>query len=218
MPRAALYCRTSKTGQHIDVQLGQLRQVASQRGWEVVGEFVDDEVSSRRARRPEFDRLLVAAHGGGADLVAAVALDRFARSTRELLELGDRLQRWGVDMVSLREQIDTSSAVGRLVFTVLSALAQFERELLRERTLLGVEAARGRGKVLGRPRAHIDADEALELRERGVPWPAVARRLGVSISTAKRGIRRRRAERKGVKNVGGRDATKPSIDDVTEGS
>jgi DNA invertase Pin-like site-specific DNA recombinase len=187
--RVALYARTSRSGQHIDVQLGQLRQVAAQRGWEVVGEFVDDEVSSRRARRPEFERLLAAAHSGGADLVAAVALDRFARSTRELLELGDRLQCWGVDLVSLREQIDTSSAVGRLVFTVLAALAEFERELLRERTLAGLDGARRRGKRFGRPPVPVDTGLVAELRLRGVPWPQIARRVGASESTVRRAMR-----------------------------
>ena len=97
MKRAALYARTSRTGQHIDIQLEQLRQVAKQRGWEVTGEFVDDDVSSRRKHRPEFAKMLKAAEAGKLDLVVSVALDRYARSTTELLGLSENLKSWGVD-------------------------------------------------------------------------------------------------------------------------
>lgn len=190
-PRAALYARTSRAGQHIDVQLAQLRQVAQQRGWQIVGEFVDDEVSSRRRHRPEFEKMLQAAHRGELDVVASVALDRYARSVTELLALAEKLAAWGVDLVSLREQIDTSSAVGKMTFTVLAAVAEFERELIRERTLAGLDEARRRGKALGRRRADVDPGAVAELRAKQVAWPAIAKRLGVSEATCRRVLRRR---------------------------
>jgi DNA invertase Pin-like site-specific DNA recombinase len=193
--RVALYARTSRAGQHVDVQLRQLREIAKQRRWQVVDEFVDDEVSSRRRHRPQFEAMLKAAHAGQVDLVAAVALDRYARSVRELIDLGDQLQGWGVDLISLREQIDTSSAVGRMVFHVLAALAEFERELLRERTLEGLDGARRRGKALGRPTAGVDADLVRELRAEGLSWPKVAKRIGASESTCRRALKQRRAQR-----------------------
>jgi len=193
-PRVALYARTSRAGQHIDVQLGQLRQVAEQRGWKIVAEFVDDEVSTRRKHRPQFERMMKAAHAGKMNVVAAVALDRYARSVRELLDLGDNLNSYGVNLVSIREQIDTTTAVGKMTFTVLAAVAEFERELIRERTLAGLDEARRRGKTLGRPTADVDPGEVAELRARGVSWPKVARRLGASESTCRRALRRRERE------------------------
>jgi DNA invertase Pin-like site-specific DNA recombinase len=189
MKRAALYARTSRTGQHIDIQLEQLSQVAKQRGWRVVGEYVDDDVSSRRKHRPQFVKMLKAAEAGKLDLVVSVALDRYARSTTELLGLAENLKSWGVDFVSLRESIDTSTAVGKLTFTVLAALSEFERELIRERVLAGLDGARRRGKKLGRPKRHVDPGQVEELRNNGVPWTKIAKKLGASESTCRRALR-----------------------------
>ena len=191
--RAALYCRTSRSGQHIDVQLTQLRQIAAQRGWQVVAEFVDDEVSSRRKSRPEFEKMLVAAQRAEFDLVAAVALDRYARSVRELLDLGEKLCAWGVDLISIRESVDTTSAVGKMTFTVLAAVAEFERELIRERTLAGLDEAKRRGKKLGRPRVSVDGGAVAELRANGIAWPKIAKRLGASESSCRRALRQSNA-------------------------
>lgn len=191
--RVALYCRTSRSGQHIDAQLAQLRQVADQRGWVVVGEFIDDEVSSRRKHRPQFAAMSDAARKGGLDVIAACALDRYARSVRELLDLSERAERWGVDLISLRESIDTSTAVGKMTFTVLAAVAEFERELIRERTLVGLDGARRRGKRLGRPTVNVDVLRLAQKRARGVPWPTLAAELGASEATLRRALRAHRA-------------------------
>lgn len=189
MKRAALYARTSRTGQRIDVQLEHLRQVGRQRGWEIVGEFVDDDVSSRKKHRPQFAKMLKAAEAGNLDMVVAVALDRYARSTTELLGLAENLKTWGVDFISLRESIDTSTAVGKLTFTVLAALSEFERELIRERVLAGLDGARKRGKKLGRPKRQVDPVRVAELRDKGIPWSKIAAKLGASESTCRRALR-----------------------------
>ncbi|MCC6750685.1 MAG: recombinase family protein [Deltaproteobacteria bacterium] len=189
MKSVAIYARTSQSNQNIDVQLNQLRDAAGRRRWKIVEEYVDDDVSSRRRHRPDFERMLVDASRGRFTLVAAVALDRYARSTTELLALGEKLQSVGVDFISLREQIDTSTAVGKLTFTVLSAIAEFERELIRERVMAGLAGARKRGKQIGRPRREVDAARVAALREQGVPWPKIAARLQASESTCRRVLR-----------------------------
>jgi len=196
--QVAIYARTSTSDQHHDVQLDQLRETAARRGWNIVNEYVDAGVSSGKRSRPAFDAMLRDAEGGKFSLIFVAALDRLSRSLQELLTTSEKLSSWGVDLVSERENIDSSGATGKLVFHILGAVAEFERALLRERTIAGMEAARKRGRQLGRPRLEVDTDLALELRAKDVPWSRVARRLQVSESTARRAVARRLALRESL--------------------
>jgi len=186
--RAALYARVSTPDQTVAPQLDALRAYASARGLAVVGEYVDAGVSGARDRRPGLDRLLADAQRRRIDLVACVKLDRLARSVRHLTRLAGGLEALGVDLVVLDQGIDTSTPTGRLTFHVLGAIAEFERDLIRERTRAGMAAARRRGKRIGRPRAiRGPATFALErLLAEGRPVREIARKLGCSPATVNR--------------------------------
>lgn len=187
MTRAAIYARTSTPGQDPDLQLVELRQVASQRGWRLVAEHVDRGVSGAKARRPGLDALLRAAQRGQVDLVLVWKLDRLGRSLPHLLELLGQLDAWGVQLVSARDPgIDTTTPTGRLLTQLLGAFAEFERGLVQERVVAGVERARARGVTLGRPRVDLTPDQAQAAIAEHGSLRAAARALGVSRSVLDR--------------------------------
>jgi DNA invertase Pin-like site-specific DNA recombinase len=172
------------------MQLDELRQVAQQRGWRVVGEYVDAGVSGGKERRPQLDKLMQLAHAGKIDIVATWRFDRFARSTRHLLTALEDFRVRNVDVVSLRDAVDTSTPTGRFTFAVIAAVAELERELIRERTRAGIEAARRRGRHPGRPPVKFDLDRARELQAGGMSIRAISKALGVAAATVHRGLRR----------------------------
>jgi DNA invertase Pin-like site-specific DNA recombinase len=171
------------------MQLDELRQVAQQRGWKVVGEFVDVGFSGAKDRRPQLDRLMQLAHAGKIDIVATWRFDRFARSTRHLLTALEDFRLRNVDFVSLRDAVDTSTATGRFTFAIIAAVAELERELIRERTVAGIEAARRRGRHPGRPPVVFDLGRARELQAQGKSVRAIGKVLGVAAATVHRGLR-----------------------------
>lgn len=184
--RAILYARVSKSMQDEALQLAELRQVAAQRGWTVVREIVD-RVSTLKERRPGLDDLLELTRRGKVDVVAVWRLDRLARSSRHLLDLGEQLQARRVDLVSVRDSaVDTTTSTGRLLFAMLAAVAAFERDLIRERSMAGQQLARERGVHCGRPSQHPpepDQARARELLARHGSRRAAARAAGVGRTT-----------------------------------
>lgn len=188
MPRVALYARVSTIEQRPDVQIEPLRIYAAARGFEVVGEYVDHGVSGSKTRRPALDRLLADARRRRFDAVACVKLDRLARSVHHLTAMGQELSALGVDLIVLDQAIDTTTPTGKLLFHVLGSIAEFERDLIRERTRAGLAAAKRRGARIGRPRAvRGPATYQLErLVERGLSVRAIARELGCSHATVAR--------------------------------
>lgn len=194
--KAALYSRCSTDAQHPEAQIYQLRQVAEQRGWEVVGEYVDRGQSGRRDRRPELDRLMADVHRGKINIVAVVRFDRWARSVRHLVMTLDDFRCRAVDFVSLSDGIDTTTAAGRFSFNVIAAVAQLEADLCRERTIQGLQAARRRGSKIGRPKKWVDVRRGQHLLAQGKSFREAARLLGVGASTLHRAIRE--AEKNGV--------------------
>ena len=193
--RAALYARISTVGhgQDAGLQIDELRQVAAQRGWIVSGEFVDVGVSGIVDSRPELNRMMAAARAGKLDLVAVFRFDRFARDTRHLLTALDDLRCLGVDFISLREQVDTSTPMGKAMFTIIAAVAQLERDIIRERVIAGVRRAQAAGKHCGRPRVEMDLRPALALLREGRSLKEAARILQVSRNTLRRRLREARA-------------------------
>jgi len=179
-PRAALYCRvsTSNKGQDVGLQLDELSAVARQRGWEVVGEYIDEGVSGTKDSRPALDNMMADAHTGKLDVIACWRFDRVARSTRHLLDLLETFRVLGIDFCSLREQVDTASPAGKALFTMIAAVAELERDLIRERVKAGVERAKSKGVKVGRPeRSDVDPIIAATMRRQGLSFNQIARRF-----------------------------------------
>ena len=188
-PRASLYARVStlRHGQDVGLQLDELRQVAAQRGYLVVQEFVDDGVSGAKASRPALDRMMADVHAGRLDVVLIWKLDRLARSLQHLLQLVDQLSAAHVSFVSLRDPgIDTTSPGGRLMLQILGAFAEFERGLVQERVRAGVRRAQLAGKHCGRPRRELDLRPALALLREGRDLKEIASILKISRTTLRR--------------------------------
>lgn len=184
-PRIALYVRVSTSGQDAAGQLRELRAYARRRDAEVL-EFVDHGISGRQDRRPGLDALLEAVRRREVEAVVCTELSRLARSARHLCDLAAELQAAGVALVVLRQSIDTGSPSGRLLFHTLASVAEFEADLVRERTIAGLDAARARGVVLGRPQV-LDArtrQRARRLRKGGKSIRTIACTLGISTGSA----------------------------------
>ena len=189
--RVALYARISTVGkgQDVGLQLDELRQVAEQRGWRVHAEFVDEGISGSKDSRPELDRMMAAARAGKLDLVAVWKFDRFARSTSHLVTALEEFRVLGVSFVSLREQVDTSTPMGKAMFTIIAAISELERDLIRERVIAGVRRAQAMGKHCGRPKREIDLRAAKVLLAQNHSVRQVADMLGLPRSTLQRRLR-----------------------------
>ena len=186
--RAAIYARvsTSNNGQNPEMQLGELREHCRRRGWEIVGEYVDAGVSGAKDRRPQLDRLMADCRRRRVDVVLVYRYDRFARSLRQLVNALEEFRSLGIEFISLHEGVDTSTPNGRLVFGIFASIAEFERELIRDRVKSGIAAARLRGRPPGRPRVNVDAARIAGLRTQGLSWAAIAEQLRVGEGTVRR--------------------------------
>src|SRR5580693_6348011 len=180
-PRVAIYARVSTTnhGQDVTVQTRELQQFAEARGWQMVGAYIDDGVSGTKDSRPELNRLMADAHKRCFDVVAVWRFDRFARSVSHLLRALETFSALGIAFVSLSEQMDTTTPTGKMVFTVLGAVAELERSLIAERVRAGLRNAKAKGRRLGRPRKVVDASKIATLRAQGRSWRSIARQLGM---------------------------------------
>jgi DNA invertase Pin-like site-specific DNA recombinase len=186
--RVALYARvsTNGNGQSPEMQLRELREYVERRGWQVVGEYVDVGVSGTKEKRRELDHLMSDAHRRKFDAVAVWKFDRFARSVSHLLRALETFKALGVEFVSLSEQIDTSTPMGKMVFTILGSVAELERSMIVERVRAGLRNAKVKGKKLGRPRVVVDGARIATLRSEGLSWAVIAERLGVGEGTVYR--------------------------------
>lgn len=183
--KAALYVRVSTTDrQHPDMQMGELREYCRRRGWEIAGEYMD-AISGAKEKRPQLDRMLAECRARKVDAVIVWRYDRFARSLKQLVNALDEFRALGIEFVSLHDGCDTTTAQGRLMFGIMASLAEFERELIRERVRAGLDAARARGKRLGRPKCDVDGARIAELRAQGRPWREIAAKLGIGVATAR---------------------------------
>ncbi len=155
--RTFLYLRISTADQKPDIQFDGLRSYAERAGFEIVGEYLDTAVSGRKQGRPQLDALMKAARNYECDCVLVWKFDRFARSTRHLLTALEEFDHLGVRFISVQDQVDTSSPMGKAMFTIIGAMAELESSLISERVTAGMAAAKARGKHVGRPRtsAHL---------------------------------------------------------------
>lgn len=180
--RAAIYCRVSTSDQNSDLQQNELREYCQFRKWEIMAAFTDT-ISGTKDRRPALDKMLAAARRGLFDVIVVWRFDRFARSTSHLLRSLEEFQSIGIDFVSLRESIDTSTPTGKAVFTIIAAIAELERSTIRERVIAGQKAARRRGVRFGRPTIQFDTEQALKLRKQGYSWRSISAEMHVPKDT-----------------------------------
>jgi DNA invertase Pin-like site-specific DNA recombinase len=179
MKRAALYCRVSTVDQHPETQLHELRQFASQRGLQVVKEFIDKGISGTKARRPGLDQMLEDARRRRFDTLLVWSCDRLARSTRHFLQVLDELDSAGVEFISQRECFDTTGPLGRAFLAISAVLAEMERSLLIERVKSGMRRAKLDGKRIGREPMQVDREQVIRDRSR-MSLSQVAKKHGIS--------------------------------------
>lgn len=193
--KTAIYARvsTSGNGQTPEMQLRELREYCQRRGWTVAGEYVDLGISGVKEKRPQLDRLMVEAHRRRFDAVIVWKFDRFARSVSHLLRALETFQALGIHFVSLSESLDTSTPAGKMVFTVLGAVAELERSLIVERVRAGMRNAKAKGKLIGRPaKTFLDQGARRSIweahRRGGVSLRQLAAQFSTSLGTVQRCI------------------------------
>lgn len=226
--RSAIYARVSTVDQHCEMQLGELREYCQRRGWTISGEYVDTGWSGAKASRPELDRVLKDASVHKFDVILVWKLDRFGRSVQNISEQLARLNSWGIRFIATSQSLDTDQAnpTSRLLLHILASVAEFEREMIRERVSAGVKVYRdayrdgkigkarhslsGKNLPPGRPRSVFDRQRALELRAKGMSLRTVAKRFGIGVATAHRLIAEsQKAAKKGQKRVFQKPISRP---------
>jgi len=183
MQKVAIYARisTSDKGQDLDTQLLPLREYVERRGWQIY-EIYTDQISGSKESRPSLDELMKEAHKKKFDCVLVFRFDRFARSTKHLITALETFSSLGIDFISYQEAVDTTTPAGKMMFTLISAFAEFERSIIQERVRAGIAKARMKGKRIGRPRVEVDVKEVRRLRKEGLSIRGIAERVGVSKS------------------------------------
>ena len=182
--RAAIYARVSTlNGQNPDVQTREIEEYCQRRGFDIFSIYVDRGVSGKKDSRPQLNRMMEDAHQRRFDVIVVARFDRFARSVSHLLRALETFNALGIQFVSLAEQVDTSTPTGKMIFTVLGAVSELERNLIVERVHSGLRHARAKGKRLGRPPKTVDAARIAAMRERGNSWRTIAREMKLSVGT-----------------------------------
>jgi DNA invertase Pin-like site-specific DNA recombinase len=191
MKKVAIYGRVSTTdkGQDVDLQLRDLRSCVEARGYTTFKEYVDNGVSGSKDKRPQLDAMMNDARKKRFDAVLVWRFDRFARSTKHsVLSLGE-FKNLGIDFVSFMENIDTSSPMGKAMFTITSVIAELETDILKERVRAGLANARAKGKTLGRPSAKVDREKLVQLRGQGLSIREIGARLQVDKMVVQKNLR-----------------------------
>lgn len=188
MKQVAIYCRVSTKDQNCDRQLVELREIAANHGWIVVDEYVDHGISGAQKQRPELDRLKKDAFARRFQMVMTLELSRIGRNTSHLLDLVDFFQHKNIDLYIHNQQVDTSTATGKLFFTVASAFMTFERDCTAERVSSGIRNARKKnGGVWGR-RSNITPtieDKIKEMRSKQIGLKKIAAECSVGVKTVR---------------------------------
>ena len=182
---AAVYSRVSTVGHGQDpaMQTRELTDYCQRRGWEIYGSYVDNGVSGKKDSRPALNRLMEDAHAHRFDVVICWRFDRFSRSVSHLCRALETFNALDIQFVSLCEQVDTNTPTGKLVFTILGAVAEGERNLIAERVRSGLRNARAKGKRLGRPTKSVDVARINSLRAAGHSWRTIAGMMKLSVGT-----------------------------------
>jgi DNA invertase Pin-like site-specific DNA recombinase len=186
--RAAIYTRVSTADQHPETQLYDLREMAKQRGFEIVREY-SEVISGAKSKRPGLDQLMADARRRRFDLVLVAAFDRVARSVRHFLEVLDELNHLGIEFNSFRENIDTGGPLGRAIVVIVGAIAELERSLIVERVNAGMRRAKLEGRRIGRAPLDVDREQIVRDRRSGMSLRQVALRHGISRASVCRWVK-----------------------------
>ena len=193
--KTAIYARVSTTAhQSVEMQLRDLCELAARRGFEIVGEYCEEGISGSKDSRPGLNCLLADAEAGKFSVVLVWKLDRLGRSLVHLVRLMEDFRRLGIELVSFSEGLDFTTTMGKLLFQIISAFAEFERDCIRERVLAGMRNARAKGKRIGRPpRTYLPAEMrraiAQDYRQGEGSLRQLAARFGTSVGTVQRCIK-----------------------------
>jgi len=181
----AIYARVSTTDQNCEMQLRELREYCQRRDWKIVGEYVDTGWSGAKISRPQLDKLMKDASLHKFACVLVWKLDRFGRSVSNLVQGLNDLSSYGVRFLATTQGIDTdqTNPTSKLILWILAAVAEFEREMIRERVKAGMSAAKHRGTRCGRPKLEIDRARILKLRKGGASLRAIAKQVNLSVGT-----------------------------------
>ncbi len=190
MKRAAIYARISTLRQDEGMQIADLRELAQRHKWEIVTEYIDKGVSGSKESRAELNKLMKDAKRRKFDVVMVWKFDRFARSLKHLITTLEEFDHLGIDFVSHQEAVDTSTPAGKALFSMIAVMAEFERELIRERVMAGLENAKRKGVQLGRRETRFDVNEAILMRKEGKSWRAIGKKLGISKTVVYRRLTR----------------------------
>ena len=183
--KIGIYARVSTRDQSCELQVRDLRAYCTARGFELVREYVDVGQSGTKDSRPELNKLMDDARKRQFDGIVVWRFDRFARSTKHLLLALDEFRSLGIQFISYHENVDTSTPLGQALFTIVSAVAQLERDIIRERVNAGICNARANGKRLGRPGVIVNLQQLIELRARGQSLQQIATDLGIGYGTVR---------------------------------
>ncbi len=178
--RVALYVRVSTKDQSVDMQLNDLDRYSKERGFKIFKTYKDNGFSGSQESRPALSELMNDAKKRKFDIVLVWRFDRFARSTKHLVNALYEFRNLGIDFISYQENIDTSSPLGEAIFTIISAMAKLERDIIAERVRGGLRKAKANGKRLGRPKSDVDTDKILEYRRQNKSIRQIARELNLT--------------------------------------
>lgn len=182
MKRVIIYARVSTKEQNVDMQLSDLKSYAELRKLRVVEVYID-YASGAKSDRVNYQKLFNDVRKRKTDVVLVWKFDRFARSTKELINALEEFNSLGVDFISYKENVDTSTPAGKILFTMISAFAEFERSIIRERVIAGMEKAKARGARIGRPKIPpFTKQKVLMLKERGLTYKEIIKQVKISKS------------------------------------
>mgnify|MGYP002682639673 FL=1 len=189
MKRIAIYARVSTDRQSTESQLNALREYAGKRAWAISKEYIDEGYTGSNTKRPAFNAMMADARKRKFDVLLVYKLDRLSRSLKDLITTLDDLKSMGIDFISYDNGLDTTTPTGRLIFNVVGAVAEFEKDIIRERVRAGLENAKRKGKRLGRPpvSSHL-VDEAKKLRSEGMSFRQIGKQLGIPESTVRANV------------------------------
>jgi len=189
LKRIAIYARVSTDRQSTESQLNALREYAGKRAWAISKEYIDEGYTGSNTKRPAFNAMMADARKRKFDVLLVYKLDRLSRSLKDLITTLDDLKSMGIDFISYDNGLDTTTPTGRLIFNVVGAVAEFEKDIIRERVRAGLENAKRKGKRLGRPPVSPRlVDEAKKLRSEGMSFRQIGKQLGIPESTVRANV------------------------------